>query len=1777
MIQSDMREAFLRGQQEQLASIRNTRKAWLESLAKDAIEWLLVVPSWTVELARACGFPSGLQDVGELLREMRDRGLCESRPAEDPEGELFWMPESVRAEQLERLGVVERRFRPAIVAAGRAIDAQARDGGRVPSAVRRWAALASKATSVKALEAALNGHLEILLPRPVPAAGTPWRETTDEALGEALRWVEAARRLEPFFGLEGVAAIAKAWRWLELIHLRATDMQHLHDFVAREEQLRAFDRLLEGEDGCWALHYIGQAGVGKTMLARHIVTRLVPERGGCAARIDFDRLAPDYPSRAPWLLVERLAEQLRLQDRTGLGNRLFKELDNNILRLRERVIRKDWSIEVSDAVLTQQLAYPFAAALAQLPQPTVLVLDTCEELVRVGGWLSEKLRVTFLLLEQMHACHPGLRVVFCGRRGLASAGAGWWAKSSLPEFPPRPYLRLHEIRGFTHPEARTFFGLAFEHSGRTDAVQARALLPPILEQSREEGRLLKHGWVGGRSSRFIWADPSEAPRVDVERFNPYRLGLYVNWVLRSPQLTPEEIRAEKQVKYVQFRILERIGHEGLESLLPTLSLLGCFDRELLASTWKEGSEAEFEEAFEELLRQEWLDGDGQIYEVEPVLREELSRCLRQSREKAWIAAWNRVVEHLEAFTTSAPLEQLQTFHVHILVRLLLHPDRPRARDHSRRVLGWWQAMERRVAELGEFDRGRELCERLLAKHGPLAPEHSPERAMEPLEEELRTAVLATYAAALAQGWRNAESVWDEVWKLARGNRRLKFRATAGLLVATRFRKRPLRVEQIDELWELVDESYKPKGKPLQWDPSLRDEQQLASYVAAIEAVLERAEDTRQVRLAGTTRQFDQLRKLLDAAGASRELRAFALVLCGRNARLRGEPHMDGKMKEWFSEALKLVGPGPTPRRWLDWRSPEDLGARIRLEYIRAMYPVHASAREVLAHLGWKDRGSSATVFLPGASNIDQDRFNAALLMLAGRVEADVLEELDFLDPAPVDLPVECNAHRAFSPALVVLAELMAMQGQVEEAQDCFSAQARGSERRAMFELGAESADHASLRVARRMRNFGELSSTFYERLLRNPPAELPPERLLLMASIHGQMRPDYVERLFGTGQLRPPKGEAGVRWRHACWRSAPVLDETSAELLLEWASKQLLAPLGSLERLDFWACCCLLDAVEAGLLAERWSRTRDFREPDRLLSLVDTWCQDRPGHPEELVRLGLRLWVLREEASAEEPLPEVLRWGVERLGGRRFAELAREEGELLALRLPRQGALLLALSRSQFLRVGDTVGAFIAGACEVLARNHFAPDSLPGMLEALSRDYGKMVEKGLPLPAWQRLQEAAARGAPHELIDTHLMHTGWKPWLLRLMLCMARSAALLEGNTQRLERLFQESSRRYGGYFPSGRLQMSTELEALWALARGGVERERRWGEGESPSSSTCLMVQRVLAEPTMPLEKGVLLGPALRVEVSLESSPRERVCTFDVDPRVSYEEVRRMLPRWLREVACSPAREGVTLRVTPEAAEPCWEYILGVEHGAEEGRQFPRFRRVVADGLRAGALREEPLQCAQPLCAGPLQLSLAQQAWASWGGCTRFPDASDSVQSNWCVDVVHLITSAVPTSRGVRLQLVGEEYYEQQSRSREELIAGSDLLRNYPNLRMVILQGVPLVSSQWLASERLQAGLLRWFAARLAQSGELTAVVVLPCLPLDISALVLKELTPRLNEQDWPGLLDGLMPELRSLVREHIPLMTPRERTEAAMDLCLYLPPELVRDGTEPLLQTGG
>src|SRR5262249_31948594 len=140
---------------------------------------------------------------------------------------------------------------------------------------------------------------------------------SDEAaasLSEIQGWIEAARPLEQLLGGELTRALARAARRLELQQRRAYDEQHLTRFLARAEQINAFSELMQGDDTQWALHFVGLGGVGKTMLMRYISARYFADQNNkpSLCRIDFDYLNPDYPSRAPALLLDQLSQELRL-------------------------------------------------------------------------------------------------------------------------------------------------------------------------------------------------------------------------------------------------------------------------------------------------------------------------------------------------------------------------------------------------------------------------------------------------------------------------------------------------------------------------------------------------------------------------------------------------------------------------------------------------------------------------------------------------------------------------------------------------------------------------------------------------------------------------------------------------------------------------------------------------------------------------------------------------------------------------------------------------------------------------------------------------------------------------------------------------------------------------------------------------------------------------------------------------------------------------------------------------------------------------------------------------------------------------------------------------------------------------------------------------------------------------------------------------------------------------------------------------------------------------
>jgi hypothetical protein len=182
------------------------------------------------------------------------------------------------------------------------------------------------------------------------------------------------------------------------------------------------------------------------------------------------------------------------------------------------------------------------------------------------------------------------------------------------------------------------------------------------------------------------------------------------------------------------------------------------------------------------------------------------------------------------------------------------------------------------------------------------------------------------------------------------------------------------------------------------------------------------------------------------------------------------------------------------------------------------------------------------------------------------------------------------------------------------------------------------------------------------------------------------------------------------------------------------------------------------------------------------LDLVDTitWASDHPLEVENAVRLELRQIALLDPPDGSEPgdthtRPRLSKWS-RTVGNRRIAELALDEGELLALRLPALGARLLDLAAEQFDHAHDPAGTLLARVAQILALMRAqksgdgaaAAKRLRDSYQALS---GQAAEAGLP--TWEQLLGMVERPTAVDLAS--LSTTIWRYWLHRLLAALAWS------------------------------------------------------------------------------------------------------------------------------------------------------------------------------------------------------------------------------------------------------------------------------------------------------------------------------------------------------------------------------------------------------------------
>jgi len=1776
-------------------------------LPADLLLWLALVPKWTEPLLEGVGRlrKSGWRRrVGEVVGELEARGWLRRavspavRGRETPP-DLLTLTLEVAERQLERRleddGDRDRLWLE-IHDLGEAISEVAGEGGpAVPAETGRWARLAADAEKGGGgITRALTGGPRIESWR--PAADLLESRVAAEPAGEALRWIEAAQPLASVLarGLDTTLDVAcrRAALHLELRDRRRHDLKHLESFLERDDQIAALRRLFEGRkdpEAPWALHLLGSGGVGKTMLVRHLTARLADaERWNLTvARVDFDFLNPDYPRLAPGLLLWAFAQELRVFDRGGSAGHAFDDAER-IFRQLHDALRAGRGREgrATDHELFRKGIEIYAQALELLPEPVVLVIDTCEELTKPRAGVDSRFNVdeTFHILEALHHRVPSMRVVFAGRRPLATSGAGW--RCSSCGLPPRGYLSLFEVRGFTVDEARRYLGAA--------GVPGELVEPVVRRSSPDAGGVATIEWLEG-----------EGP-AEVLRCNPYELRFFAEWAMDDPPPSPEDVERAGGDRYVELRILRRLHSPRVAELLPILGLARHLDEDLLraVSGLDGGAFADF---LVELQGQEWIDrrtapaGEGfrRILSVEEGLR--LRLLSYYSNRSSDLEAQRRAAaEVLRRRTLDGDPAELDVTDL----------------DAALRVVGglpgadrWWRRVEERLfAERDAAWVGQQAAYLV----GPEGAAGLPDEASWPelrTVHPLRPAVLATLALAESRQPGGGLTLWTEVAEGAAAlpeiGADLDLRANAMVVVAGRGAGFGVDPEVARGLWRQADE--------LDGVPS---SETVAALVAAAEAVVEESEEvTGELRAMGVLRRppadgkgaGERLpgwlhRRLESWAAAGGEpwtrpelaarLNAMALALDGRCTARVGEEA--GRAPEVFERALEAAERS-APGRWLAWREPEWFGTRLRLEAIRALCPAVLGPGECFARFG----------AVHAAEGVELDRLLAAIagLGLAEGVESRAFQVATQAEAEDPVAPLRCRAHYDVPPLRVQLASVDAAAGDVVDAFETLGEIRRRAD--AYPTAVVRHAARAELDLAVRLRHLDGKPGAALTAAAEDPDAEEPDGEDRRLLELAGALRDGWDQRPSVESARKYLEGvavrlgrEGREREPLAAWRrhlirlvfdrldvgsSAPPPEPSRRELaahrlverlgprragLAAWREADLLALRHPASAAPLFAVARLLLADAADPVGEAVCFTAELcclagSDPEAvqrgLQKLRELWHRAVPdlprGEPEVMdevlqkVPRPLRPWWLRSVLLAWQVAadPEV-RASVPRIADKHL-EGPREP--MLAWVEPRY-------HRPASLSVGgggdDTVGSPELGGTK-LGKVVSIPPASP--------------QKSTPVPPRSKVSE--------KLIDAVAGTVG-------VVLGLAIVGGFFYGV--------------YSALRGAGSL-VGLELHpAVWGVVTFFAVGAGVWVAGLAAALRAFWRRGRWLALWVRSVDPG-----------EIDLVPTEVSRKWRIDGWPPWHQHRRGLPLFRFELGSDPDREPYAEQIpklgdrfadaavelgswrTIELAldrrhELAWEGILGAlappgdldfRRTVPEAPGWPaaptpsREAAAVYVAYRSAHGRDVAARGWQPLDGYGVDFHLFESAEVAKQLAGRHRGETRLER------VVHLIGAVIESSAGLRFRISDprgmERGMEKSARERpgeEADLRAQDLPELFPELSLVVLQEVPVPEIHpRSAADRRQAGWLRAFAGEVHAAGVPTVLTVphllprtaAPCLrPLArlvrrrrrLIDLVLEERAVAVDT----ALLD-VVEKIRRVIRRD-----PTVGDEAAWDVVLYAPP---------------
>jgi hypothetical protein len=685
---------------------------------------LALMPRWTPAVVERLGVAPGA--IEELVR---GRHAVQYGRGDD----VHYIPgDSWRSTMLGV--VVEPGVRDAVLAM---LRSSVLDAARLPPILKRWRTLARGGTADHAA-ARLRDEVERRAVRVDPAEGVDQLEDRADKL---LAWVDAARTLNLLY--EALSddtlhvAIDRAERSAGLLRRRARDQACLASYQVRHEQDAELARVLDDPEH-WCLHFIGVGGTGKTMFVRHLVAHLAPRHGVAIARIDFDHLSPDYPFKDPSRLYEALAAELcgwasedaerALHSMRGLFSKLRDEL-----RGRVKIDPVAHPLFVEASVIFRDFLRRIAGG-----RPLVFVLDTCEELARfrIDDRPSPALAKTFEIIELLRygrslssaerrrggappPIFPELHVVLAGRRILAAHGMNYEARSPQP---PRGYVRLYEVRGFTRDEATSYL--------RT------ARVPPAYDEA-----ILGASPEVADALPIRWSEPR--PGSQVPRYHPYDLGVLASLATADDAPSVEEIASAVDEHYVDIRIVRRLSCKPLERVLPIIARLGHVDRSLIR-TFVDADE--LDEVLGRLDEQEWAIsepwGEVPAWSVDPRLLPRLERyCENRPLSRADLQA---VTARLDAWFAEGDVARFDWQLLDAGLRLHALASAKAAGDPDAALAAlwrWWLPIEQRLFDRRGVEWTADVLEKLLTRGLPSRTDRSEARAA-------RTVVIASLVCAL---------------------------------------------------------------------------------------------------------------------------------------------------------------------------------------------------------------------------------------------------------------------------------------------------------------------------------------------------------------------------------------------------------------------------------------------------------------------------------------------------------------------------------------------------------------------------------------------------------------------------------------------------------------------------------------------------------------------------------------------------------------------------------------------------------------------------------------------------------------------------------------------------------------------------------------------------------------------------------------------------------------------------------------------------------------------